>query len=252
MNDSAVVIEGGNSVTINSPNNLSTLSGAGGDYHGIFLYLGNKGDASAGPSTFSMTGGTLVYTCDATPTSANPCDQNGSASISSDQNYPATLFSVTNTTLATAANINLTDVTVLNTTPSDYDLNNPNGTLLTAAALSLGHPAYVNFTAQGEQLIGDFIVDTNSTVNLTLEADANTIGSSLTGNIGGTTGNTYYPNQGVGTVNVTIDANSTWVVTGNSYVTTLNNAGSGNITCQNAGQCAVYVGGSSTPFAGVN
>jgi hypothetical protein len=249
-NDAAVVVEGGNTVTINSPTNLTTISGAGGDYHGIFLYLGGTGDASAGPGTFAMTGGTIVYTCDATPTSANPCDGSGSASLAADQNYPATVFAATNTTSTAPTNISLTDVTVINTTPSDIDLNNTNGTLLTAAALSLGNPAYVNFTAKGEQLIGDIIVDTNSIVNLTLEADANSIGSSLTGNIGGPT--TYYLNQTVGTVNLTIDANSTWVVSGNSYVTTLHNSGSGNISCQNFGQCAVYVGGSTTPLAGVN
>jgi hypothetical protein len=258
QNDAAVVVEGGNSVTITNTNPSSSVSGAGGDYHGIFLYFGARGDASAGAGTFTMTGGTLTYTCDATLTSANPCDQNGSALIAGDQNYPATLFAVTNTTSENPANINLTDVTVINTTPSDYspanNPNNPNGTLLTAAALSLGNPAWVNFTATGEQLIGDIIVDTNSTVNLTLQWDGST-GSSLTGNIGGTTGNTYYPNQGLGTINMTIDANSTWVVSGtSSYLTNLTNAvvNNSNITCQNPGQCAVYVGGSSTPLAGVN
>jgi hypothetical protein len=259
QNDAAVVVEGGNTVTITNTDPASSVSGAGGDYHGIFLYFGTRGDASAGAGTFNMTGGTLFYTCDATLTSANPCDTASTAVLANDQNYPATLFAVTNTTSANPANINLTDVTVINTTPSDYspanNPGNPNGTLLTAAALSLGNPAWVNFTAKGEQLIGDIIVDTNSTVNLSLLGDDGSIGSSLTGNIGGTTGDTYYLNQGVGTINLTIDAKSTWVVTGtSSYLTTLNNSvtNNSNITCQNTGQCAVYVGGSPTPLAGVN
>ena len=258
QNDAAVVVEGGNTVTITNTDPASSVSGAGGDYHGIFLYFGSRGDASQGPGTFTMTGGTLIYTCDATLTSANPCDTVGTAVLANDQNYPATLFAVTNTTEANPANINLTDVTVINTTPSDYspvnNPDNPNGTLLTAAALGLGNPAFVNFTAKGEQLIGDIIVDTNSTVNMSLLWDGS-VGSSLTGNIGGTTGNTYYPNEGVGTINLTIDANSTWVVTGtSSYLTHLYNAvtDNSNITCQNTGQCAVYVGGSITPLAGVN
>jgi hypothetical protein len=239
LNDAAVVVEGGNSVNITSANANSLVSGAGGDYHGIFLYLGAKGSSSAGSGTFGMTGGTLSFTCDASSSSASTCDQNGTAILSGDQNYPATLFSVTNTTLANPANINLTDVTVINTTPSD---TNPNGTLLTAAALSAGMPAYVNFTAQGEQLTGDIIVDTTSTANLNLEWDG-TSGTALTGNIGGPA--SYYTNQTAGTINLTLDAHSTWVVTGNSYLTTLVNpvSNNSNITCASAVSCQVYVNG---------
>lgn len=47
-----------------------------------------------------------------------------------------------------------------------------------------------------------------------------------------------------GTVNVTMDAASRWIVTGTSYPTTLTDADAtyGNISCRTAG-CKVYVAG---------
>ncbi|MGC2210438.1 MAG: Ig-like domain repeat protein [Candidatus Korobacteraceae bacterium] len=239
QNGPAVVIEGGNSVSITSTGGTA-ISGALGDDHGIFFYQGSLGDATAGTSTFTMTNGSLTYTCDATLESVAPCP---TGLASSDQNSPATLFAVANTT----AVINLTDVTVTNTTPTDADSN---GTLLTAAALNSGttgsNGGVVTFNAQGETLVGDIIVDAISTANLSLAADtaSNPVPSILTGTINGA-------NSG-GTVNLTLDATSTWVVTGNSYLTTLNNAvaGNSNITCYYTGQCSVYVGGQL--LSGVN
>jgi hypothetical protein len=230
LNGSAVVIEGGNSVTINS-NGSTSLSGAAGQQNnGIFLYEGTLGDATAGTSTFSMTNGSISYTCDATATAS--C---GTSLGSVDQNIPATLFSVTNTT----AIIALTDVVVTNDTPTT---TNTNGTLLTAAALNSGTPGsnggIVTFNASGEALTGDVIVDSISTVNLSLSADSATpaVPSTLTGAINA-------GNNG-GTVNLTLDATSSWLAAnGPSYLTSLTNAGSGNISCQSTGQCSVYVAG---------
>ena len=238
QNASAVVVEGGNSVVV-GPTSAS-LSGALGDDHGIFLYEGNSGDATAGTSIFTMTNGSITYTCDATASSANPCP---TGLASNNQNSPATLFSVANTT----ATITLTDVTVTNTTPTNA---NSNGILLTAAALNSGtsgsNGGNVTFNAFGETLVGDVIVDAISTANLSLAADtaSNPVPSTLTGTINGA-------NSG-GNVNLTLDATSTWVVTGNSYLTTLSNAviGNGNITCYSTGQCSVYVGGQL--LSGVN
>jgi Big-like domain-containing protein/MBG domain-containing protein len=237
QNGAAVVVEGGNSVVIGSS---ASLSGALGDDHGIFLYEGNSGDATAGTSIFTMTNGSITYTCDATTSSVNPCP---TGLASNNQNSPATLFSVANTT----ATITLTDVTVTNTTPTN---TNNNGTLLTAAALNSGtsgsNGGNVTFNANGETLAGDVIVDSISTVNLNLAADSapSPVPSTLLGTINGA-------NSG-GTVNLTLDAISTWVVTGNSNLTTLNNAviGNGNITCYYTGQCSVYVGGQL--LSGVN
>ena len=226
-NGTAVAIEGGNTVTITSTVGTS-LSGALGANHGIYLYEGNSGDATAGPSSFTMTNGSISYTCDATATAA--CATGVPAS---GQNTLATLFSVANTT----ATINLTDVSVTNDTPTN---TNSNGTLLTAAALD-GGTASLNggnaiFNAFGENLTGDVIVDSISTVALSLAADSasSPVPSTLTGAINNA-------NSGALTVSLTLDATSSWVVTADSYLTSLVNpvAGNTNITC--ATSCTVYV-----------
>ena len=233
QNASAVELNGNSSVTSTG---ATTLSGMLGDAHGIFLYYDSTpGDATVGTATFSMTGGSILYNCDATQNAAT-CAPSAPSGY---QNSLPTLFSVANTT----ATITLTDVAVFNTTPyTDVNLNvHPNGNLLTAAALS-GIPnsvgGNVTFIAKGEALIGDIVVDANSTVNLSLDADtaSPTVPSTLTGTING---------ANVGTVNLTLDATSTWVVTGNSYLTTLNNAvlDNSNITCYYPGQCTVTVNG---------
>jgi hypothetical protein len=229
-NASAVEVEGGNSVSITSTGGGTSISGAAGNDHGVFLWEGTTGDATAGTSTFSMNGGSLTYTCDATQTTS--C---GSGQAANGQNKPATLFSVANTT----ASITLTDVAVTNTTPTS---TNSNGTLLTAAALhssTIGaNGGNVTFTAQGETLTGDIIVDSISTVNLILQADSASIPSTLTGAI-----NTA--NSGAATVSLTLDAASSWIVTGDSDLTSLTNPVSGNtnITCAASVSCTVYVGG---------
>jgi hypothetical protein len=238
---SAVELNGNSSLTSTG---ATTLSGALGDNHGIFLYYDpTPADSVAGTSTFTMTGGSILYSCDATATAA--C---APSSPSGYQNSLPTLFSVANTT----ATINLTDVAVFNSTPYNdlSSINHPNGNLLTVAAITgLGttgsNGGTVTFNAVGEALVGDIIVDANSTATISLAADTSSpkVPSTLTGNINA---------ANVGTVNLNLDATSTWVVTGNSYVTTLNNAvtDNSNITCSNT--CAVYVGGSTTPLAGVN
>jgi hypothetical protein len=182
-----------------------------------------------------MTGGSITYACDATTLDGNPCPV---GSASNDQNSPATLFSVANT----AATITLTDVAVSNLTPTD---TNPNGTLLTAAALNSGTPSAnggnVTFYAYGETLAGDVIVDSISTVNVNLAADAATAPSTLTGAINAA-------NNPGATVNLTLDATSTWVVAdGTSYLTNLTNAGTGNIYCLDSEACSVYVNGVLLP-----
>jgi hypothetical protein len=181
-----------------------------------------------------MSGGSISYSCDAYTVTA--C---ATGVLASDQNVLATLFSVANTT----ATITLTDVTVTNTTNS-----NGNGILLTAAGLNSGttgsNGGNVTFNAFGETLTGDIIVDGISTATLSLAADSSSVPSTLIGAI-----NTA--NSGAATVSLTLDATSTWVVgNGPSYLTTLNNAGSNNISCQNSGQCTVYVNG--VELTGVN
>ena len=228
---SAVVVEGGNSVTIGPA--ATSLSGALGDNHGIFFYYNpTTADATAGAGNFTMTNGSITYVCDGTQNAA--CT---SGSPSSDQNVNATLFSVANT----SASITLTDVTVLNNTPYS---GNANGTLLTAAALNSGttgsNGGSVLFNAYGETLVGDVIVDSISTVNLSLAEDGASVPSMLTGAINAA-------NSG-GTVSLSLDAASVWVVAdGTSYLSSLSNLGTGNIYCQDPSACTVYVNGAQLP-----
>jgi hypothetical protein len=226
----AAVVEGDNSVTLTG----STLVSSSGDDRGIFLYQSTSGDAATGTSSFTMTSGSIKYSCPVTSSSTTCAD----GSTSSGQNNPATVFAIANTT----ASITLTDVTVTNDTSTTSDSY---GTLLTAAALNPGtwgtsgaDGGNVTFTAKGVTLTGDVIVDDISTASLKLSVDSSGTISSLTGAIN---------NADSGkTVSLTLDAKSSWVVTGTSYLTSLTDADSSysNITCATAG-CKVYIGSSS-------
>ncbi|MGB8261772.1 MAG: Ig-like domain-containing protein [Terracidiphilus sp.] len=234
-NAEAVVVEGANSVTITGDSatyGTANLSGAFGDGRGIFLYQSTSGDAAAGGGTFIMTGGSLKYTCDATATAS--C---ASGSAAQGQNNPATLFSVANTT----ASITLDTVAVTNNTRSAAHAN---GTLLTAAALNSGtwgqagqNGGNVTFTARGTALKGDVIVDSISTAGLTLAQNSKGKSSSLTGAI---------DTAGTGkSVSLTLDSNSTWTVTGASYLTSLNGLKLNGKIVENIegnGHCVYYAG----------
>jgi hypothetical protein len=94
----------------------------------------------------------------------------------------------------------------------------------------------VNFNANGEALAGDIVVDSISSVTLNLAKDNQEVpvGTTLTGTINAAATS--------GTVNLNIDAASSWVLTGNSNLTTLTGAGTGNISCCSQGQCTLTVG----------
>jgi hypothetical protein len=241
-NASAVEINGKSSVNLTG----ATLSSANGDNHGIFLYYDSTpGDAVSGASSFTMTGGSILYACDAATLSTCATSAGGY------QNSTATVFSVANTATAT---ISLTDVAMSNLTNSTGD-----GVLLTAAAISgLGttgsNGATVTFEAYGETLTGDIVVDPISTVNLTLTTDGSAVPTVLTGAINGATSTPGTPGTATGKVNLTLGATSTWIVTEDSYLYGLTNAGSGNIICANPGACHVYVWqtGAWTLQAGIN
>jgi hypothetical protein len=209
----AVVVEGSNSVTLTGTTLTSTL----GDDRGIFLYQSTSGDASDGNSSFTMTNGTINYSC-----SATACSE---GTTSSGQNNPATLFSIADTT----ATITLKDVTV----------NNSVDSLLTAEALNSGtwgtageNGGLVTFSATGTALTGNVIVDDISTLAMSL------LGSStLSGKIN---------NADTGkTVGLTLDSTSTWTVTGTSYLTTLAGLELSGTTVSNidgGGHCVYYSG----------
>ena len=194
-NSEALVIEGKNSIALEScdvTGNMSDTKGTSSDenVHNVMIYQSMSGDADVGTSTFSMTGGTLTA-------------KNGD------------MIYVTNTHCV----LTLSGVTIRN---EDAD-----GVLLRVAGNSASHGwgtagsngAQVEFTADGQVLTGDIVVDTISTLNMKL-----TNGSSFTGAI-----HIVDNAQGGAAVSdnaaVTIDSGCTWTLTGNCTLTSLTNNG---------------------------
>jgi hypothetical protein len=222
-NAEALVVEGNASVTLNG----DKLTAAAGNGRGVLL---GQTSNNAGKPRFTMTGGSLSYTCDAGFGAA--C---GKSSSARHQGIPATLFSATNAT----AEIALDDVTVTNDTPT---ATSENGTLLIAGTFKPqntgnANGAQVLFRAQGTALKGDVIVDGHSTAALSMLADASGRGSTLTGTI-----------DSAGTakaLSLTLDPESLWIVAGSSHVASLDGLVLDGMTVKNidgGGHCVFYSG----------
>lgn len=197
-NSEALVIEGKNSIVLENCDVTGNMSDAKGssseeNVHNVMIYQSMSGDADVGTSTFSMTGGTLTA-------------QNGD------------MIYVTNTHCV----LTLSAVTIRN---EDTD-----GVLLRVVGNSASHGwgtagsngAQVEFTADGQVLTGDIVVDTISTLNMTL-----TNGSTFTGTISiadNAQGGTAVSDNTV----VTIDSGCTWTLTGDCVITSLTNNGTIN------------------------
>ena len=182
-NSEAVVIEGGNSVTLNNVNatgNNAKLNGQSTEKTNVLIYQSMSGDASEGSSQFNMTGGTLT-------------------------SLTGSMFHVTNVTTT----INLSGVTLVKAADSDV--------LLSAKADSWGtsdkNGGKVTMNLSNQVASGNIICDSISSVALNLSNS-----SSYSGAI-----------SNDGTVNVKIAAGCTWNLTGDSYVTSLENAGTINL-----------------------
>lgn len=198
-----VCIEGINSITLNdcdmTANNTDT-NGNATFYDTIMIYQSMSGDADSGTSTFTMNGGSLT-------------SKNGH------------VFHVTNTT----AVINLDDVEIVN---EDSD-----NILLSVCADGWSGDSNVatlnacNQTLEGTILVGD---DSELTLNLTE-------GSSFTGTISGeiTNAKGETVSTEVGTVSVSIDSDSTWTLTADTYVTSFD----GDISSVNTNGYTLYVNG---------
>ena len=178
-----VCIEGVNSITLNNcdltANNTDT-NGNATFYDSIMIYQSMSGDADSGTSTFSMTGGTLA-------------SKNGH------------VFHVTNTN----AVINLDGVKIVN---EDSD----NILLSVCADGWNGDSNIATLNASGQELEGTILVGSDSQLTLNL-----TNGSSFTGTISGEIENAKGESVSteVGEVAVTLDSNSTWTLTADTYVT---------------------------------
>ncbi len=197
-NSEALVIEGKNSIVLencDATGNMSDTKGSSSEenVHNVMIYQSMSGDADVGTSTFSMTGGTLTA-------------KNGD------------MIYVTNTHCV----LTLSGVTIKN---EDAD-----GVLLRVVGNSASHGwgtagsngAQVEFTADGQTLTGDIVVDTISTLTMTLKN-----GSTFTGTISiidNAQNGTAVSDNAV----VTIESGCTWTLTGDCVITSLTNNGTIN------------------------
>ena len=181
-----VCIEGKNSIELTNcdltANNTKRNSNAS-FLDSIMIYQSMSGDADNGTSGFTMTGGSLT-------------------------SKSGHVFHVTNTN----AVITLQGVTITN---EDAD-----GILLSVCDdgwSGAGNVATLKAIAQ--TLSGAIKVGDNSTLTLDL-----TEGSAFTGSVDGSITNAKGETVSteVGTVSVTLDSNSTWTLTGDSYITAFN------------------------------
>ena len=176
-----VCIEGAGSIALSNCTltaNNTATNGNATFYDSIMIYQSQSGDASDGTSEFSMTGGTL-------------------------NSQKGHVFHVTNTT----AVINLDGVTINN---SDSE-----GILLSVCDDGWsGADNVATLNASNQTLTGDILVGSDSTLTLNLE------GSTFTGNISGeiTNASGGTVSTTVGTVNVTLDDDSKWYLTGDTYI----------------------------------
>ena len=191
----ALVIEGKNSITLENctvTGNMSDTQGASSDenVHNVMIYQSMSGDADVGTSTFSMTGGSLT-------------GRNGD------------LFYVTNTHCV----LTLSGVTLRNEDADAYLLRIVGNSASHGWGAAEANGAQVEFTADAQTLEGDIVVDTISTLDLTLKN-----GSSFTGTVNiieNAEGGTAVSDNAV----VTIESGCTWTLTGDCVITSLVNNG---------------------------
>ena len=194
----ALAIEGNNSITLKNcavTGSMSSTKGASSDenVHNVMIYQSMSGDADVGTSTLSMTGGSLTA-------------KNGD------------MFYVTNTHCV----LTLSGVTLVNE-DADACLLRVSGNSASRGWGAAGsNGAQAEFTADAQTLTGGIVVDTISTLNMTL-----TNGSAFTGTVnivenaeGGTAVN--------GNAVVTIESGCTWSLTGDCVITSLTNNGTIN------------------------
>ena len=197
-NSEALVIEGQNSIALTDctvSGNMSKTNGSSSDenVHTVMIYQSMSGDAAVGTSSFSMTGGSLT-------------GQSGD------------LFYITNT----ACTLSLSGVTLEN--------KDSTGNLLTVTGNSASkgwgtagkNGAQVTATMDGQTLSGAIVVDSISTLSLTLKN-----GSRFTGTVN-ITENAQNGTAVSDNAVVTVESGCTWTLTGNCTVTSLTNHGTIN------------------------
>jgi len=189
-----VCIEGTGSITLTDCDLTATNNALNGNatfYDTIMIYQSMSGDADSGSSHFTMTGGTLT-------------SNNGH------------VFHVTNT----SAVITLSGVDIVN--------NDADGILLSVCddGWSGGSNVAV-LNADGQTLAGTILVGSDSTLTLNL-TDCSVFTGAISGDI--TNGKGAAISSSVGTVNVTLDSTSKWVLTGDTYITSFSGSASNVIS----------------------
>lgn len=178
-----VCIEGKNSVTINNSDltaNNTQMNGNATFLDSIMIYQSMSGDADSGTSSFTMNGGTLT-------------------------SKSGHVFHVTNTN----AVINLSDVNIVN--------EDSNGVLLSVCDDGWnGADNIATVNASGQVLSGTVLVGDNSNLTLNL-TDSSSFTGSFSGEITNAKGETV--SSETGTVNVSLDDTSKWVLTADTYIT---------------------------------
>ena len=180
----------------------------------VILYQSMSGDSEVGNSTFEMDGGSLTA-------------KNGG------------MFYTTNT----ESTITLSDVDITYADDNDFFLRCTGNNNQRGWGTSGQNGADCLFTAVDQEMKGDVIWDSISQLDFYM-----TEGSTLTGAV--TNDETYAGEGGDGYCKLYLDKDSTWIVTGDSTLTALSNAGTikdadGNTVTIKGTDGTVYVQGKS-------
>ena len=194
-NSEALVIEGKNSITLSDctvTGNMSDTKGTSSDenVHNVMIYQSMSGDADVGTSTFSMSGGSLTA-------------KNGD------------MFYITNTHCV----MTLSGVTLKNEDTDAYLLRVTGNSASHGWGSAGSNGAQVELTTDAQTLEGDIIVDSISTLSLSLEN-----GSSFTGTVNITenaAGGSAVSDNAV----IIVGSGCTWTLTGDCTVTSVTNNG---------------------------
>jgi hypothetical protein len=200
-----VCIEGLNSITLNDCDLTAENTECNGNatfHDSIMIYQSMSGDANSGTSHFTMTGGSLT-------------SKNGH------------VFHITNTNAV---------ITLENTEIVNEDEDNVLISVCDDGWSGGNNTAELN--ASSQNLSGAVLVGSNSSLNLNLTNSSSYEGY-VDGQITNAKGETV--STEVGNVTVTLDENSTWSLTGDSYVTEFN----GNAENVVSNGYTLYVNGSA-------
>ena len=224
VNDAQLTANGSEAICIEGLNSIhlfdSDLTGNMSDDEqndctwNVILYQSMSGDSEVGNSTFEMDGGSLTA-------------KNGG------------MFYTTNT----ESTITLSDVDITYADDNDFFLRCTGNNNQRGWGTSGQNGADCLFTAVDQEMKGDVIWDSISQLDFYM-----TEGSTLTGAV--TNDETYAGEGGDGYCNLYLDKDSTWIVTGDSTLAALSNAGAikdadGNTVTIKGTDGTVYVQGTS-------